>query len=46
MVIKIVPNAKENPPTKLADAELHFTEGVLENLYIRSTNQSFFPGRA
>jgi len=32
MVIKIVPNEKQNPPGKLADAELHFTEGVLEGL--------------
>ena len=29
MVIKIVPNDRGNPPGKLADAELHFTEGVL-----------------
>ena len=26
MVVKIVPNDKANPPGKLADAELHFTE--------------------
>jgi hypothetical protein len=26
------PNDKDNPPGKLADAELHFTEGVLEGL--------------
>jgi len=32
MVVKIVPNDKNNPPSKLADAELHFTEGVLEGL--------------
>jgi hypothetical protein len=32
MVVKIVPNEKHNPPGKLADAELHFTEGVLEGL--------------
>ena len=32
MVVKIVPNDKGNPPSKLADAELHFTEGVLEGL--------------
>jgi hypothetical protein len=32
MVIKIVPNDKGNPPGKLADAELHFTSGVLEGL--------------
>ena len=27
MIIRIVPNDKGNPPGKLADAELHFTEG-------------------
>ena len=32
MVIKISPNDKNNPPGKLADAELHFTDGVLEGL--------------
>ena len=32
MVVKIVPNDRGNPPSKLADAELHFTEGVLEGL--------------
>ena len=32
MVVKITPNEKNNPPGKLADAELHFTEGVLEGL--------------
>ena len=32
MVVKIVPNHKGNPPSKLADAELHFTEGELEGL--------------
>ena len=32
MVVKIVPNDKHNPPGKLADAELHFTAGVLEGL--------------
>jgi len=32
MVVKIVPNEKHNPPGKLADAELHFTDGVLEGL--------------
>src|SRR5688500_4935460 len=32
MTIKIVPNDKGNPPGKLADAELHFTEGALEGL--------------
>ena len=32
MVVKIVPNDKANPPGKLADAELHFTDGVLGGL--------------
>jgi hypothetical protein len=32
VVVKITPNGKNNPPGKLADAELHFTEGVLEGL--------------
>ena len=32
MTVKIVPNDKQNPPGKLADAELHFTEGALEGL--------------
>lgn len=32
MVVKITPNDKNNPPGKLADAELHFTDGVLEGL--------------
>ena len=32
MVVKITPNEKSNPPGKLADAELHFTDGALEGL--------------
>jgi hypothetical protein len=32
MVVKIVPNDKQNPPGKLADAELHFNDGVLDGL--------------
>jgi hypothetical protein len=32
VVVKITPNDKGNPPGKLADAELHFTEGVLDGL--------------
>ena len=32
MVVKIVPNERANPPGKLADAELHFTEGALDGL--------------
>ena len=30
--IKITPNDKGNPPGKLADAELHFTEGPLAGM--------------
>src|SRR5688572_29721609 len=30
--VKISPNDKGNPPGKLADAEIHFTEGPLEGL--------------
>jgi hypothetical protein len=32
MTIKITPNEKGNPPGKLADAEVHFTDGVLDGL--------------
>ena len=32
MIVKITPNDKSNPAGKLADAELHFTEGILEGL--------------
>jgi hypothetical protein len=32
MTVKILPNDKGNPPGKLADAELHFSEGPLEGL--------------
>jgi hypothetical protein len=32
MTVKIVPNDKGNPPGKLAEAELHFTEGPLDGL--------------
>ncbi len=32
MLVKILPNDKGNPPGKLADAELHFTEGPLGGL--------------
>jgi hypothetical protein len=32
MTIRILPNEKGNPPGKLADAELHFTDGALEGL--------------
>jgi hypothetical protein len=32
VVVKITPNEKNNPPGKLAEAELHFTEGLLEGL--------------
>jgi hypothetical protein len=32
VTVKITTNEKSNPPGKLADAELHFTEGVLDGL--------------
>jgi hypothetical protein len=32
MTIKITPNDHTNPPSKLADAELHFTDGPLDGL--------------
>jgi len=32
VIVKITPNEKSNPPGKLAEAELHFTEGILEGL--------------
>ena len=32
MTVKIHPNDKNNPPGKLADAELHFTDGALDGL--------------
>jgi hypothetical protein len=32
MTVKITPNDKGNPPGKLADAELHFTDSPLEGL--------------
>lgn len=32
MTVKIVPNDKGSPPGKLADAELHFSEGPLDGL--------------
>jgi hypothetical protein len=32
LIAKILPNDSGNPPGKLADAELHFTEGPLAGL--------------
>jgi hypothetical protein len=32
MKVTITPNDRGNPPGKLADAELHFTDGPLEGL--------------
>ena len=32
MTVKIISNDKGNPPGKLADAELHFTNGPLAGL--------------
>src|SRR6267142_969843 len=32
LVVKITPNDRGNPPGKLADAELHFSDGELDGL--------------
>ena len=32
LIVKFTPNEKGNPPGKLADAELHFTDGELDGL--------------
>jgi hypothetical protein len=32
VLVKVTPNDKANPPGKLADAELHFTDGPLAGL--------------
>jgi hypothetical protein len=32
MTVRITPNDKGNPPGKLADAELHFSDGPLDGL--------------
>ena len=32
MTIKITPNDKGNPPGKLADAEVHFSDGPMDGL--------------
>ena len=32
LTVKIVPNDKGNPPGRLGDAELHFSDGVLAGL--------------
>jgi hypothetical protein len=32
VVVRITPNDKNNPPGKLADAEVHFTDGALEGM--------------
>jgi hypothetical protein len=32
VTVKITPNDRGNPPGKLADAELHFSDGPLEGL--------------
>ena len=41
MTIKITPNDKGNPPGKLAEAELHFTEGPLEGLKLIASGLDF-----
>ena len=30
MIVKFSPNDRNNPPGKLADAELHFADGILD----------------
>ena len=32
LTVKVIPNDRNNPPGKLADAELHFTAGPLDGL--------------
>lgn len=32
MTVKFIPNDKGQPPGKLADAELHFADGILDGL--------------
>jgi len=32
LTVKIIPNDRNNPPGKLADAEIHFTDGPLDGL--------------
>jgi hypothetical protein len=32
MVVRVTPNDRQNPPGKLADAEVHFTDGPLAGL--------------
>lgn len=32
MIVKVIPNDRGNPPGKLADVELHFTDGPLTGL--------------
>jgi hypothetical protein len=32
VIVRITPNDRNNPPGKLADAELHFTDGPLDGL--------------
>jgi hypothetical protein len=44
MIVKILPNETQDPPTKLADAELLFEEGVLSGL--RLTGFSIWESRA
>lgn len=34
MHITFVPNDRGNPPGKLADAQMHFTDGPLDGLYL------------
>ena len=53
MVVRIEPNGKSSPPDKLADAEIHFTDGALAGLRLigfavwerRSGRSVTFPSR-
>jgi len=53
VVVRIEPNGKSSPPDKLADAEIHFTDGALAGLRLigfavwerRSGRSVTFPSR-
>jgi hypothetical protein len=38
-IVKIIPNDKNNPPGKLADAELHFTHTIGEDAALQHEEQ-------
>lgn len=39
MIVKIIPNDRNNPPGKLADAELHFTDHPLAQITSDTTRE-------